>query len=183
MATITKPPILDETGQDIALKINALTAQITALYQLLADLGLATLAPISQADYDALSPTEQLAGCFDIYDAPNLNIDGDSVSYDSNTSIKQAVDLKANKSESAIVKTGGLVSGANVITGITVKSGTIIFVGRDSLSISSIAFVDNAGAVRTMVSNGSTVTYSISNGTLTITNPTQSALQYSILVI
>lgn len=92
MATITKPPILDETGQDIVTKLNNINTQVTALNALIADLGLVSITPISQADYDNLSPTDKLNGVFDIYDAVEPQIDGDSVSYDSNTTIKQAVD-------------------------------------------------------------------------------------------
>ncbi len=92
MATITKPPILDETGQDIVTKLNNINTQVTALNALIADLGLVSITPISQADYDNLSPTDKLNGVFDIYDAVEPQIDGHSVAYDNNTDIIQAID-------------------------------------------------------------------------------------------
>lgn len=92
MATITKPPILDETGQDIVTKLNNINTQVTALNALIADLGLVSITPISQADYDNLSPTDKLNGVFDIYDAVEPNIDGNKVSYDSNNSVVEKID-------------------------------------------------------------------------------------------
>ena len=83
MATITKPPILDETGQDIVTKLNNINTQVTALNALIADLGLVSITPISQADYNNLSPTDKLNGVFDIYDAVEPDIDGDKVLYSS----------------------------------------------------------------------------------------------------
>lgn len=105
MATITKPPILDETGQDIVTKLNNINTQVTALNALIADLGLVSITPISQADYDNLSPTDKLNGVFDIYDAVEPMIDGDSVSYDSNTTMKAKVTDNSNRIANIIKET------------------------------------------------------------------------------
>lgn len=92
MATITDPIMLDSTGQDIKDQISALNTKIQTLNTLLADLGLVSITPISQEDYDALSQAEKLAGVFDIYDAVEPDIDGTKVSYDSNTSVVEKID-------------------------------------------------------------------------------------------
>jgi len=76
---------------DLETQLQALTSQITLIYQTMANLGLMTITPISQADYDNLSQAEKLAGVFDIYDAVEPQIDGHSVAYDNNTDIIQAV--------------------------------------------------------------------------------------------
>ena len=60
---------------EINTSIQALNTQITALNALIADLGLVSITPISQADYDNLSPTDKLNGVFDIYDAVEPDID------------------------------------------------------------------------------------------------------------
>lgn len=91
MATITDPIMLDSTGQDIKDQISALNTKIQTLNTLLADLGLVSITPISQQDYDALSQAEKLAGVFDIYDAVEPDIDGNKVSYDSNTSVVEKI--------------------------------------------------------------------------------------------
>ena len=92
MAQVTDPIMLDSTGQDIKDQISALNTKIQTLNTLLADLGLVSITPISQEDYDALSQAEKLAGVFDIYDAAEPDIDGNKVSYDSNTSVVEKID-------------------------------------------------------------------------------------------
>lgn len=120
-------------------QLQALTTQITAIYQLLADLGLATLAPISQDDYDHLSPTEQLAGCFDIYDALQLDIDGNKVLYSSNPKvsvndmigkIKKETITGTTNSYGMIVST--IDSTDKVLIGTGVIYGAIIFTTNSS---------------------------------------------------
>lgn len=73
----------NQSQLDINTSIQALNTQITALNSLIADLGLVSITPISQADYNALSPTDKLNGVFDIYDAVEPNIDGSKITYDS----------------------------------------------------------------------------------------------------
>lgn len=67
---------------DLETQLQALTSQITLIYQTMANLGLMTITPISQADYDNLSQAEKLAGVFDIYDAPEPSIDVSKIVFD-----------------------------------------------------------------------------------------------------
>ena len=70
---------------EINTSIQALNTQITALNSLIADLGLVSITPISQADYDNLSPTDKLNGVFDIYDAVEPQISPLQVDYGNST--------------------------------------------------------------------------------------------------
>ena len=91
---------------DLEIQLQALTAQITLIYQTMANLGLMTITPISQADYNALSPTDKLNGVFDIYDAVEPQIDGDRVSYDSNNSVNDMINGYKIVCDSYVSKTG-----------------------------------------------------------------------------
>ena len=73
----------NQSQLDINTSIQAINTQIQALNTLIGSLGLVTITPISQDDYDALTPVEQLAGVFDIYDAVEPDIDGNKVLYSS----------------------------------------------------------------------------------------------------
>jgi len=105
MAQVTDPIMLDSTGQDIKDQISALNTKIQTLNTLLADLGLVSITPISQEDYDALSQTEKLAGVFDIYDGAEPQIDGDQVAYDSNTTMKAKVADNSNRISNILKET------------------------------------------------------------------------------
>ena len=66
-------------------KLNDINTQVTALNTLMASLGLVSITPISQADYDNLSPTDKLNGVFDIYDAVEPQISPLQVDYGNST--------------------------------------------------------------------------------------------------
>jgi len=157
---------------DLETQLQALTAQITAIYQLLADLGLVSLAPISQDDYDSLTPSEQLAGCFDIYDGAEPQIDGHQVSYDSNTDIIQKVDSMITVRE-ATATTGsslGEHGRTAVNSGITANAHDICFCTIDNVAYVILAPYKNNSNVwccgienttTTVIASGTNVKFTV----------------------
>lgn len=184
MATVTDPIMLDSTGQDIKDQISALNTKIQTLNTLLADLGLVSITPISQEDYDALSQAEKLAGVFDIYNAAEPDIDGTKVSYNSNTNVVQKIDELNDKVTSLFVKD------SLEIPTFTVNAGT--YADKTATIPTKTGYTPVAVSewmLRTATGTLTRATLNASNMELTITvgNPTQAAISpnpyFSILYI
>lgn len=155
MATITKPPILDETGQDIVTKLNNINTQVTALNALIADLGLVSITPISQADYDDLSPTDKLNGVFDIYDAVEPNIASEKVTYGNGT-VKNALDNRTR-----------FIKIQNPVASITTDTGSYTLV-NDCIMTGKIK--SNSGTVAYVQCNGQQIAGTV-NGEILVSVP------------
>ena len=82
------------------------------------------ITPISQDDYDALTPAEQLAGVFDIYNAPEPDIDGNKVLYSS--SPKKTVNEKIDDIADGESVTITPAQNATVTLNNVKKSGKLI---------------------------------------------------------